>query len=110
MCGGGTTSPAFLQLVGSHGESEKVAVGNSEEEGLARGSRVRVRINGMDLLTLDLHATLAARLDEPAASAPPMADEAGEEDEIEPAGALQLAFEVDDPAAVVNPPQADEAG
>ena len=32
-------------------------------ESLPRGSRVRARITGMDLLTLDLHAVLAARLD-----------------------------------------------
>ncbi|MEO5733708.1 MAG: RNB domain-containing ribonuclease, partial [Rubrivivax sp.] len=33
-------------------------------ESLLRGSRVRVRVMGIDLLTLDLHATLLARLDE----------------------------------------------
>ena len=32
-------------------------------ESLPRGSRVRARITGIDLLTLDLHAALAARLD-----------------------------------------------
>ncbi|MDP3224380.1 MAG: RNB domain-containing ribonuclease, partial [Rubrivivax sp.] len=40
-------------------------------DSLPRGSRVRARITGMDLLTLDLHATLLARLDvvDPAAAA-----------------------------------------
>jgi hypothetical protein len=38
-------------------------------ESLPRGSRVRVRVTGTDLLTLDLHATLLARLDVTAAAA-----------------------------------------
>ena len=62
-------------------------------DSLPRGCRVRVRITGMDLLTLELHATLAARLDLAATGAP---DDSTEEDEIEPTGALQLAIEVDD--------------
>jgi exoribonuclease-2 len=60
---------------------------------------VRARINGMDLLTLELHATLAARLDE---AAPAPGDEsAAEDDESEATGALQLAIALDDgdPAA-----------
>jgi exoribonuclease-2 len=36
---------------------------------LGRGARVRARIAGMDLLTLDLHATLAAALDAPSTTA-----------------------------------------
>jgi exoribonuclease-2 len=76
-------------------------------ENLPRGSRVRARVNGMDLLTLELHATLAARLDE----TPPAADagEATEDDDTEPTGALQLAIALDDgdtttPAAVAADP------
>jgi hypothetical protein len=38
--GAGTNSAAFVQLIGSHGESEKVVVGNSHEDGLQRGSKV----------------------------------------------------------------------
>jgi exoribonuclease-2 len=62
-------------------------------EGLPRGARVRARVAGIDLLTLDLHATLAARLD---AAAPAAADdeEAGDDD-AEPAGALTLAIALD---------------
>ena len=61
-------------------------------ESLPRGSRVRARITGIDLLTLDLHASLAARLD-----APPAAEEAGaDDDEAEPAGTLQLAIDLGD--------------
>jgi len=84
-------------------------------ESLPRGSRVRVRVAGIDLLTLDLHATLAARLD-----APPVAeDDEAAEDETEAVGALQIALTLDDgadapaaPAAGVeaaeNPPAAGE--
>ena len=60
-------------------------------DSLARGSRVRVRITGMDLLTLELHATLAARLDVAEA-----VETAAEEDDSEAGGALQLAIEVGD--------------
>jgi len=84
-------------------------------ECLPRGSRVRVRVAGIDLLTLDLHATLAARLD-----APPVAvDDEAAEDETEAVGALQIALTLDDgaqadaaPAAGLepaeNPPAAGE--
>jgi exoribonuclease-2 len=72
-------------------------------ENLPRGSRVRARVNGMDLLTLELHATLAARLDEAAAHE----DEApADEDEGEPAGGLKLAIELDEGATA---PAADSA-
>ncbi|MBL8348621.1 MAG: RNB domain-containing ribonuclease [Rubrivivax sp.] len=70
---------------------------------LARGTRVRARIAGMDLLTLDLHATLAAALAVPAAAeAPAEAAEAeDEEDAALAAGPLHLAIDdaaVDEPA------------
>jgi exoribonuclease-2 len=61
-------------------------------EGLERGARVRARLNGADLLTLELHATLAARRDEAAA---PLTEEAEEEEE-EAAAALSLAIDVAD--------------
>jgi len=68
-------------------------------ESLPRGARVRARVNGMDLLTLELHATLAARLDEPPATADggaaPVAEEEAD-DEAEPAGGLKLAIDLDD--------------
>jgi exoribonuclease-2 len=74
-------------------------------ESLPRHSRVRARINGVDLLTLELHATLAARLD--AEAAPGQGDAAlqdgneadGDEadgDEALAAGALQLAIGAED--------------
>ena len=63
----------------------------------------QLRITGSDLLTLDLHATLAARLD-----APPVAeDDEAAEDETEAVGALQIALTLDDGA---DAPAAPAAG
>jgi exoribonuclease II len=65
---------------------------------LPRGSRIRARVAGMDLLTLELHATLAARLDVPEVAAPE--DEGSEDDsESETTGALKLAIDIDDGAS-----------
>lgn len=69
-------------------------------EPLARGTPVRVRLTGIDLLTLDLHASL----DEVLAAPAPVGDrpaEAGEESEEDApaAGPLALAIDVDDGAA-----------
>ncbi|MBC8058468.1 MAG: RNB domain-containing ribonuclease, partial [Rhizobiales bacterium] len=65
-------------------------------EGLPRGAHVRVRVGGTDLLTLDLHASLVARLDDVAAES--AATEAGAEadadDLDESAGPLTLAIDV----------------
>ncbi len=68
-------------------------------ESLPRGSRMRARVAGIDLLTLDLHASLAARLDVPPAT---VEDETGE-DEAEPAGALTLAIDLEDGTATAAP-------
>lgn len=38
--GAGTSAAAYIQLIGTHGESDKVIIGNSDEEGLQRGSKV----------------------------------------------------------------------
>lgn len=61
-------------------------------ESLPRGTRVRARVAGIDLLTLDLHATLAARLDAP----PAAAAEDAEETEEETSGPLTLAIDLGD--------------
>ena len=60
-------------------------------EGLPRGAHVRVKITGTDLLTLDLHANVIARLDDApaAAEAEPDAD-----DQADNAGPLTLAIDV----------------
>ncbi|KPF61766.1 ribonuclease II [beta proteobacterium AAP51] len=75
-------------------------------ESLPRGSRVRARVQGIDLLTLELHASLAARLDEAAPAKADEADEEAAEDEAEPVGGLQIALTLDDgeaaPAAAAS--------
>jgi exoribonuclease II len=72
-------------------------------ESLPRGSRVRARITGIDLMTLELDASLAGRLDaagDEAAPAVPAQDDSPDDDdgEGEAGGALQLAIAVDTPA------------
>ena len=60
-------------------------------ENLPRGAHVRVKITGTDLLTLDVHANVIARLDD----TPPAAAEADDAaDETESAGPLTLAIDV----------------
>jgi exoribonuclease II len=62
-------------------------------ETLARGQRVRVRVTGIDLLTLDLAASVSVRLDEAATAAP--AEEPGDSSEDEEAaGPLTIAVDV----------------
>jgi exoribonuclease-2 len=71
-------------------------------ESLPRGAHVRVRVTGCDLLTLDLHASLLARLDDAAPAetlAEPDAEEAEEEEEA--SGPLALAIDVADADATV---------
>ncbi|CAG1017721.1 Exoribonuclease 2 [Burkholderiaceae bacterium] len=66
-------------------------------EGLPRGARVRVRVTGADLLTLDLHASVAARIDDPATTADDApVDELEVEEAVENAGPLTLAIDVQD--------------
>jgi exoribonuclease-2 len=75
-------------------------------DGLARGTRVRARIAGIDLLTLELHAALAARLDAAAPLAEPVGDEAVEEDEeVEAAQGLHLAIDLDESTPAVATPE-----
>ncbi|MFG6465481.1 ribonuclease catalytic domain-containing protein [Roseateles sp. BYS87W] len=65
-------------------------------EPLPRGSHVKVRITGLDEMTLDVHATLVERLDEVAAEAEPD----GDDDELEAAAApLTLAIDLNDGGA-----------
>jgi PLAT/LH2 domain len=42
--GAGTSAAAHVQLVGAHGQSVKALVGNSDAEGLGRGSRVTFEV------------------------------------------------------------------
>ena len=69
-------------------------------EALPRGARVRVRLTGTDLLTLDLHASVLSRIDDPATEA----DDAVEPDEnadegADSAGPLTLAIDLQDAPA-----------
>ena len=70
-------------------------------EALPRGARVRVRVAGVDLLTLDAHASLIARLD----TAPTAAEDDAEAEDTDAAAAapLALAIDVDEPAAAPAP-------
>ncbi|WP_284616327.1 ribonuclease catalytic domain-containing protein [Aquabacterium humicola] len=74
-------------------------------DALPRGTHVRVRITGIDLLTLDVHATLVTRLDEPL----PVAGEADEdaEEEADAAAPLALAIDVADAGADAEAAPAD---
>ena len=74
-------------------------------ESLPRGTRVRVRLSGSDLLTLELHACLLARIEAPAAADAALAEPEAE-DESPDAGALRLAIDLDEPAAQDAPPAA----
>ena len=64
---------------------------------LPRGARVRVRIGATDLLTLDVHASVVAHLDDTAAASASAA-EAEADDAGDSAGPLQLAIDVPDDA------------
>ena len=69
-------------------------------EALPRGARVRVRLTGTDLLTLDLHASVLARIDDPATEANDAVepDEAAD-DGADAAGPLTLAIDLQDAPA-----------
>lgn len=65
-------------------------------ENLPRGARVRVRVTGMDLLTLDLHAALVTRIDDPTTTADDAVIDDTEEAEAPAAGPLTLAIDMQD--------------
>ncbi|MGZ8259411.1 MAG: RNB domain-containing ribonuclease [Caldimonas sp.] len=70
-------------------------------EQLARGSAVRVRVGAIDLLTLDVSASVVARLAEPSAAAG--GDAVGtDDDETASAGPLAIAIDVSAPEAGVE--------
>lgn len=72
-------------------------------ESLPRATRVRVRVTGMDLLTLELHASLLSRLDDEAAPAE-AEDSEGEDDA--PATGLTLAINLDEASEDAPPTSA----
>ncbi len=67
-------------------------------EDFARGTHVRLRVLGVDLLTLDLHAQLLQRLDEPASGD----DGADADEDAECSGPLTLAIDVAEPTPAVD--------
>ena len=64
---------------------------------LPRGAHVRVRVGGTDLLTLDVHASVVARLEEASAVANDAAAE--EADDADSAGPLTIAIDLKDDEA-----------
>jgi exoribonuclease-2 len=74
-------------------------------DSLPRHAKVRVRVTGCDLLTLDLHASVTLRLDEPGtADTEASTDADAEDDALDSAGPLTLAIDMSEEAA---PPAAD---
>ena len=64
-------------------------------ESLPRGARVRIRLTGCDLLTLDVWGTLLRRLDDVAAAAAPAPEDLEEDEASAGAGPLALAIDVE---------------
>ncbi len=64
-------------------------------EGLPRGARIVARIAATDLLTLDVHASVSTRRDDPATKTDDTVVTDAEVDELEDAGAGPLALAID---------------
>ncbi|MFT7723248.1 MAG: RNB domain-containing ribonuclease [Roseateles sp.] len=75
-------------------------------EPLPRGSHVRVRLTGLDEMTLDVHATLAERLDGAAEAADPEGDD---EDLAAAAAPIALAIDLDDSSGEAGPADAPQS-
>jgi exoribonuclease-2 len=63
-------------------------------ENLPRGAHVRLRVGGTDLLTLDVHASVVARLDDTASAAEATPSDAEGDEGAESIGPLTLAIDV----------------
>ena len=72
-------------------------------QGLPRGARVRVKLGAIDLITLDVQASVMERLDTPATEVP--TEEPDEEADDEAAGPIAIAVDVSEaaPLAEDNP-------
>ena len=73
-------------------------------EPLPRGTRVRVALQSLDALTLEVHATLLARL---AAETTAPTETSDEDDTAAQPLALQLAIDVEDGAVAAETPAPD---
>jgi exoribonuclease-2 len=79
-------------------------------EPLPRGTRVQVRVGAVDLLTLDLSASVIARLDESASAAAAPADASDTDDDEAAAGPLAIAVDVaESDSGTDAPPVAESA-
>ena len=67
-------------------------------ESLPRNAQVRVRVTGCDLLTLDVHGQLVARLDNESADGVPDAESDDSDEVTASAGGLTLAIDLQDSA------------
>ena len=73
-------------------------------QGLPRGAHLRIRLGEIDEITLDVHGTVIARLDTPAADAGAPADEEeSEDDDNAAAGPIAIAVDMNEPAPADNP-------
>ena len=73
-------------------------------ESFERGTHVRARVLDVDLLTLDLHARLLQRLEEPADEGGHVDEDDDEDGDAAQSGPLTLAIDLAEP-----PPGAEEA-
>ena len=78
-------------------------------DSLPRHAKVRVRITGVDELTLDVHASVIARLDEATEAERGDEDDEGDDAVLDNAGPLTLAIDVADADATDTPPAASPA-
>jgi exoribonuclease-2 len=65
-------------------------------DGLPRNTKVRVRVTGVDELTLDVHASVVARLDEATPTDQGDTEGDGDDEVLDNAGPLTLAIDVTD--------------
>jgi len=72
-------------------------------DNLPRNARVRIKINGCDLLTLDLHASVLTRIDEAAVAS---GSDDGADDEEPVSGPLTLAIDMSEGASDAAPASA----
>ena len=95
---GKVETPAFMP-VGTYGSVKGVLpeqVRALGAENLPRGAHVRLRVGGTDLLTLDVHASVVARLDDAVSAAEATSPDAEGDEGAESIGPLTLAIDVQD--------------
>ncbi|MBV2163772.1 MAG: RNB domain-containing ribonuclease, partial [Comamonas sp.] len=73
-------------------------------QGMGRGARVRVRLGQVDLISLDIHGTVTARLDDPhdPGDDAPLDDEDGGEGEEVTAGPIAIAVDMNEAQSADN--------